>query len=259
MMTNVMAGSYPDVFAAASASAGVPFACFAGGNYTWNDDCAKGRITKTADEWKELVLAAYPGYTGPRPRMQLWHGANDDVLYPVNFDEAIKQWTGVLGVSQVPSTTETDTPLPDYTRTRYKDTAGTVLVEAVKGLNQPHNIQLSEEEVITFFGLDKTVALDHYRNETIPFGKPSVTVSGSLSGQYRISVHTRRGTIGAELYDCRGKKVAFPGKHCSTTGNAAFLFTATGTDHGSLSATVYILCVNVNGSVVYTARIPYWQ
>ena len=28
----------------------------------------------------ELVRAAYPGYHGPRPRMQLWHGTADTIL-----------------------------------------------------------------------------------------------------------------------------------------------------------------------------------
>jgi acetylxylan esterase len=57
MMTNVMAGSYPDLFQAAAIYAGVPFSCF-GGPSAWNDACAKGQITKTAEQWVSLYLAS---------------------------------------------------------------------------------------------------------------------------------------------------------------------------------------------------------
>ena len=50
MMTNVMAGSYPDLFQAASVYSGVPFACFAGDN-AWNSACAEGEIQMTGEEW----------------------------------------------------------------------------------------------------------------------------------------------------------------------------------------------------------------
>ena len=45
MMTNVLLGSYPDVFAAGSAWAGVAFGCFAGNGYdVWSNECATGQI-----------------------------------------------------------------------------------------------------------------------------------------------------------------------------------------------------------------------
>lgn len=44
MMTNVLLGDYPDVFAGGSAFAGVPFGCFATTNGSeWNSECAQGR------------------------------------------------------------------------------------------------------------------------------------------------------------------------------------------------------------------------
>jgi poly(hydroxyalkanoate) depolymerase family esterase len=150
MMTNVMLGSYPDVFRAGSASAGVPFGCFAG-EPTWSTECATGTIIRTPQEWGDLVRAAYPGYEGPWPRMQLWHGTEDDVLYFQNFEEEIKQWTDVHGVSRTPTATEPDTPEPDWTLTRYGDGQ----VEAIRAEGGPHNIAIHAEEVIHFFGLDQ--------------------------------------------------------------------------------------------------------
>jgi len=46
MMTNVMAGAYPDLFVAGAAMAGVPYACFKGTSL-WSSDCAQGKIIKT--------------------------------------------------------------------------------------------------------------------------------------------------------------------------------------------------------------------
>ncbi|KAG8937130.1 hypothetical protein FRC00_007168 [Tulasnella sp. 408] len=55
MMTNVMAGSYPDLFQAASAYSGVPFACFAGTS-DWNSACANGQVSMTGQQW--VITAA---------------------------------------------------------------------------------------------------------------------------------------------------------------------------------------------------------
>jgi poly(hydroxyalkanoate) depolymerase family esterase len=154
MMTNVMLGSYPDVFKAGSAYAGVPFGCFAGNN-SWNSDCAAGNITKSGSEWGDMVRSACPGYAGPRPRMQLWHGTEDDTLVFHNFAEEIKEWTNVLGVSETPTTTENDTPRATWIRTGFADETGQVLVEAIQEQGQPHNLQILPEETIRFFGLDK--------------------------------------------------------------------------------------------------------
>lgn len=83
MMTNVLLGDYPDVFAAGAAFSGVPFGCFATTDGSeWNSACANGTVTHTPQQWGDLVRGAYPGYSGPRPRMQLWHGTEDDVLRP---------------------------------------------------------------------------------------------------------------------------------------------------------------------------------
>src|SRR5690349_16320329 len=130
MMTNVLLGDYPDVFKAGSAFAGVPFGCFATTDGSeWNTACANGLVSKTPQEWGNLVRAADPGFRGPRPRMQLWHGTEDTILHYPNFGEEIKQWTNVSGLSQTP--TSTDSPEQNWTRTRYADRSGRVAVEAI--------------------------------------------------------------------------------------------------------------------------------
>ncbi|MEU2610119.1 PHB depolymerase family esterase [Micromonospora sp. NPDC007271] len=153
MMTNVMLGLYPDVFSAGAAFAGVPFGCFATANGSeWNSECANGQITKTPQQWGDLVRNAYPGYTGKRPRMQLWHGTNDEVLRYPNFTEEIKQWTNLHGLSQTP--TYTDSPQAGYTRTRYGGSGGTAPVEAISMQGVSHNLPVDAAQAIRFFGLD---------------------------------------------------------------------------------------------------------
>ncbi|MFI0796667.1 PHB depolymerase family esterase [Micromonospora rubida] len=156
MMTNVLLGLYPDVFAAGAAFAGVPFACFATTNGSeWNSECANGQITRTPQAWGDLVRNAYPGYTGKRPRMQLWHGTNDEVLRYPNFGEEVKQWTNVHGLSQTP--TYTDTPQSGHTRTRYGGSGPTAPVEAISMNGVSHNLPVDAAQAIRFFGLDSTI------------------------------------------------------------------------------------------------------
>lgn len=153
MMTNVLLGVYPDVFRAGSAFAGVPFGCFATTNGSeWNSECANGQVLKTPQQWGDLVRNAYPGYAGPRPRMQLWHGTNDETLRYPNFGEEIDQWTNVNGLSQTPA--YTDSPQAGWTRTRYGGTGGTATVEAISMQGVSHNLPVDAAQAIRFFGLD---------------------------------------------------------------------------------------------------------
>ncbi|SBT66935.1 esterase, PHB depolymerase family [Micromonospora sediminicola] len=155
MMTNVLLGVYPDVFRAGAAFAGVPFGCFATTNGSeWNSECANGQVLKTPQQWGDLVRNAYPGYSGPRPRMQLWHGTNDETLRYPNFGEEIDQWTNVNGLSQTPA--YTDSPQPGWTRTRYGGTGGTATVEAISMQGVSHNLPVDAAQAVRFFGLDSS-------------------------------------------------------------------------------------------------------
>lgn len=176
MMTNVMLGDYPDVFQAGAAYMGVPFGCFATTDGSqWNSACAQGQITKTPQQWGDLVRGAYPGYSGPRPRMQLWHGTADTTLYYQNFGEEIKQWTNVLGVPQTPSVTDNS---PAWTRTVYTYADGRGEVEAYSVTNVGHSLPQSGMAVRTigFFGLDGSTQSGSPTSTTTP-SIPSTTPS----------------------------------------------------------------------------------
>lgn len=154
MMTNVLLGDYPDVFRAGSAMSGVPFGCFATTDGSlWNTACANGRIIKTSQQWADLARAAYPGYHGPRPPIQLWHGTADAVLLYPNFTEETKQWTNVLHARLA----YTDHPQPGWTHTVYVNRAGQVEVDAYSVAGETHNLGFDYPDwaqlALQFFGL----------------------------------------------------------------------------------------------------------
>ncbi|HET9141107.1 cellulose binding domain-containing protein, partial [Actinophytocola sp.] len=155
MMTNVLLANYPDVFKAGAAFMGVPDTCFATTPPNeWNSECANGTVIRTAQQWGDAARAAFPGYTGARPRMQVWHGTADSTLRFPNFGEEIKQWTNVLGVSQTPAMT--DTPQSGWTRTRYGGTGVMAPVEGISLQGVGHSLPMGGQAAmaIAFMGLN---------------------------------------------------------------------------------------------------------
>ncbi|MGI5240199.1 extracellular catalytic domain type 1 short-chain-length polyhydroxyalkanoate depolymerase [Dactylosporangium sp. CA-139066] len=155
MMTNEMLALYPDVFKAGAAFMGVPFTCFANAaDYPpGTSRCTGGSMDRTPQQWGDAVRQAYPGYTGPRPRVQLWHGTADTLVPYQLLQEEIEQWTNVFGLSQTP--TATDTPQSGWSRRRYADASGTVQVEAYSIQGAGHSLPSAgmAAYAIAFFGL----------------------------------------------------------------------------------------------------------
>jgi acetylxylan esterase len=54
----------------------------------------------------------YPGYTGARPRFQVYHGSADTTQ---NYQETVKEWTGVFGYDATkPAKSQQNFPLNGY-------------------------------------------------------------------------------------------------------------------------------------------------
>ncbi|USX53568.1 PHB depolymerase family esterase [Lentzea sp. HUAS12] len=154
MMTNEMLALYPDVFKAGAAFMGVPFGCFANAaDYPPGASrcTGNGGANRTPRQWGDLVRQAYPGYTGTRPRMQLWHGTADTLVPYSLLQEEIEQWTDVFGLSQTP--TSTDTPRAGWNRSRYGDK-----VEAYSIQGAGHSLPSSgmAAAALEFFGITGT-------------------------------------------------------------------------------------------------------
>ncbi|KAK1764499.1 putative acetylxylan esterase [Phialemonium atrogriseum] len=159
MMTNVLIGAYPDVFKAGSVYSGVPDGCFyvAGATATadppgWNNDCANGQVSKTAQQWGDLVRSYYPTFNGTRPRMQIWHGTADTTLHYPNYQEQLKEWSNVLGLTT--SKTAANNPQSGYTQTLYGDgTAATAELVGYSAQGVGHTVPEHETMDLAFFGI----------------------------------------------------------------------------------------------------------
>lgn len=171
MMTSVLMGAYPDIFSAGSLYSGVAYGCFEGPS-AWNSQCADGDLIQTPQQWvntsrcllhsesdqlfrETWSAAAIPGIPDLAPRsnsgteLRAWSyhcygrwntdcSQSDTTLYPQNFQEEIKQWTNVFGVSQTPTATSTNDPLPGYTRTSYGPNVQGILAQGVGHTGKHH-------------------------------------------------------------------------------------------------------------------------
>lgn len=73
-----------------------------------------GTSTNTQAGWAKIAEDMYPGYNGTRPKMQIWHGSADSTIAPQNYQEELKQWTGVFGVTMTASASKANTPEASY-------------------------------------------------------------------------------------------------------------------------------------------------
>ncbi|KAB8259853.1 putative acetylxylan esterase A [Aspergillus pseudonomiae] len=151
MMTNVMAATYPELFAAGIAYAGVPAGCFlstADQPDAWNSTCAQGQSITTPEHWASIAEGMYPGYSGSRPKMQIYHGDADATLYPQNYQETCKQWAGVFGYNyDAPESKASDTPEANWVTTTWGPNLQGILAGGVG-----HNIQIHGDEDMKWFG-----------------------------------------------------------------------------------------------------------
>jgi poly(hydroxyalkanoate) depolymerase family esterase len=188
MMTQALLAVYPDVFKGGSSFAGVPAGCWSSGwsaASNWGGTCAGGNDTRTAQQWGDLARGMYPGYTGHRPRVQLFHGDADSIISYKNFGEAIKEWTNVLGLPTSPTSTTSGVSLGSHqaTRQQWKNACGQVVLDAftsMGGDHGPSDALFKSTYVIPFLGLDKTDAVDPEIAACAPDG--GVGGSGGTTG-----------------------------------------------------------------------------
>ncbi|WP_406724736.1 PHB depolymerase family esterase [Streptomyces sp. GD-15H] len=102
-MTSVMLAAYPDVFQAGAVVAGLPYGCAS--DVMAALKCMDPGVDLTPDQWAKRVRDANPSWSGPWPRVAIWHGDNDSKVVPLNADELRDQWTALHGLSQKPTHT----------------------------------------------------------------------------------------------------------------------------------------------------------
>lgn len=170
MMTELLLGLYPDVFQGGSAMAGMPAACRGdseqgeGGGYS--GACAGGNVDRTPEEWGNIARSLHPGFTGRHPRVQIFHGDADDIIFFKNHTEAIEQWTNVLELSASPSETENLT-LGSHQglRETWTGPCGLPALEAFtsfEGDHGPSDALFLADHIVPFLGLDEPGLVDPY-------------------------------------------------------------------------------------------------
>ena len=166
MMTQAMLAVYPDIFKAGSARAGVPAGCWADGynpDNQWCGNCSGGRTNKTAGQWGDQARGMYPGYDGHRPRIQLYHGMSDEIINYNNMQEAIKQWTNVLGLSETPTYEDSINP-PNagytYNRKFWVGDCGFIVFEAWSSPGNRHSMTYEDDAILAFLGLEEFRCID---------------------------------------------------------------------------------------------------
>ncbi|MEY9214257.1 PHB depolymerase family esterase [Thermobifida halotolerans] len=102
-MASEMLSAYPDVFAAGSIVAGLPTGCAT--SLLDATTCMYAGKNRTPEQWGDLVRAKNPGWTGPWPRVAVWHGTSDSVVVPANAASSRDQWTDVWGIGRTPAET----------------------------------------------------------------------------------------------------------------------------------------------------------
>jgi poly(hydroxyalkanoate) depolymerase family esterase len=161
MMTQLLLALYPDVYKAGSSFAGVPAGC----SNAFDAQGLCGLPAQTAQQWGNRVRAMFPGYSGHRPRVQLFHGDADATINYKNFGEAIKEWTDVLGLSTNPTSTTTGLTLGTHQATRqsWQDSCGYVVLDgftSIGGDHGPSDTLFVAKYVVPFLALDHTEAVD---------------------------------------------------------------------------------------------------
>jgi poly(hydroxyalkanoate) depolymerase family esterase len=188
IMTEALLGVYPDVFMGGVSLMGVPCGCWAqgyndvtgnGSTAQWSGPCAGGSVTKTAPQWGDLVRSYYPGYTAHRPRLQHWHGTSDTTLNYKNVAEDIKELTNLLGLSEMP--TGTDTPKSGTTHQFWKNGCGFTVYETFSLSGVGHNVPFDGNAVAAYFGL-ATAASQDPETAACPGAVPGGTGAGGGSG-----------------------------------------------------------------------------
>lgn len=137
-MTAVMLATYPERFAGGAVIAGVPYKC-ATDPYTalspsecgldYSAKKGNARIKSLAPAiWGSKVREANKGFNGPWPRLSIWHGTADGTVVVASADELEKQWRNVLGLDNVPASSE-QAPDPKHKLVTYRDAQGKALLE----------------------------------------------------------------------------------------------------------------------------------
>ena len=171
MMTELLLGLYPDIFKAGSSFAGMPAGCHGpndnSSNATgYNGSCAhpSNSINYTPQQWGDLVRNMDSGYTGHRPRLQLFHGSADPTIDFANMAWSCSQYINLQNLSTNPTKTNTGLTLGTHqaSEQQWNNACGYLVLDAFDSINGDHgppDALFVGKYVLPFFGLDSQTAV----------------------------------------------------------------------------------------------------
>ena len=237
IMTEALLGVYPDVFMAGVSLMGVPCGCWADqyhdvtgnpsdGTGQWSGPCAGGTVTKTGQQWGDLVRSYFPGYMGHRPRLQHWHGTADTTLNYKVMAEDIKEWTNLLGLSETP--TSTDMPKSGTTHQAWKNSCGFTVYETFALSGVGHAVPFDGAAIAAYFGLDKAGGQDP-ETAACPGAVPGGGTNGAGGATGSGGATGAGGRGGAPAGGSGGAS----GGHGGVSGTGGAMMTSSGGSNGS--------------------------
>jgi poly(hydroxyalkanoate) depolymerase family esterase len=221
-MTADLLADYPDVFASGAVDSGLPAQCATSQTAAYT--CMDGAVSKSVAQWAALATNSDPGYTGKWPTVQIWQGTADYTVNTANSTELMDQWTGVWGISQTPSSTETLTG--GTTERDYDNSAGQPVVETFAISGMGHGLAVnpgsaanqcgatgayfldyicSTYYTATFWGLNTSSTATP--SATATTSSPSASASPSSSSTYTASCYTADNytqTVDGRAYESAG-------------------------------------------------------
>jgi len=139
-MTSVMLATYPEVFNAGAVMAGLPYDVANGSSQAFS--AMFGNVDLSPAQLGNRVRNA-SGFTGPWPRVSVFHGTSDFTVYYMNETELVEQWTNVHGIDQTP---EVNDPAflgnATVNKKEYRDGAGNSLVVSYSFNGMGHAIAI---------------------------------------------------------------------------------------------------------------------
>jgi poly(hydroxyalkanoate) depolymerase family esterase len=102
-MAAALLAAYPDVFAGGAVVAGLPVGAASNVSEALRRMAEAGPARSPADWAAEVRRAAPVGYSGPWPRLCIWHGDADRVVDPANARPLAAQWSALHGLAQEPT------------------------------------------------------------------------------------------------------------------------------------------------------------
>jgi len=135
-MTSVMLATYPEVFSAGAVIAGLPYGVAT--NVREALTGMRASNTRSPRKLGDLVRKA-SHHRGPWPRVSVWHGSADRVVYPGNADEIVKQW---LDVHHLPARPMSEGVVDGHPRQVWWNEDGETVVESYTITDMAHGTPL---------------------------------------------------------------------------------------------------------------------